>query len=366
MHIDMNSYFASCELRNEVDIFSKVLVVGHVNKQDRGIISAASYGARAKGIKAAMSIAEAKRIYPKLSVVPVNMNYYKELSNQVMNFFKSKFEIVEQASIDEAYIDITNILKTYDNELNLAKNLQKQVRNTFNLPCSIGIGDNKLQAKMSSNKIKPLGITIVNSQTFVEMYKDSHISKVHGIGKVSQEKFYHHNLNTIGDVLKLTKKEFIKLGFKEEHYNWCQGISKNEIEPNRYIINKSISHDKTYFVYLNTEEQILEETKKIYEEVYKRMTSKTYMCKSISVKIRYEDFSQKQNSFTMKNFTKDTNVIWNEVQRLLFDLYSYEKRVRLISVSLNNVIKESEYNKKYNRYFDLFAPFLKENNNEKD
>lgn len=360
MHIDMNSYFASCELRGEIDIFAKILVVAPVNIHNRGVILAASYGARNVGITSGMSLVEAKRLYPNLLVVPINMPYYKEISHQVMKFLKSKFELVEQASIDEAYIDITNSMKSYDNELNLAKNIQKQIRNNFNLPCSIGIGDNRIQAKMSSNYKKPLGITIVNTNTFLDIFANSNISKVHGIGKVSQQMFYKHGLNKIKDVINLGLKEFLKLGFKEEHFNWCLGLSSSKIQTNRYIKNKSISTDKTYYISLVGEEQVVKQTLDVFEKAYGRLINKNYVCKGLSIKLRFEDFSQKQVSNTFEKFVSQKNILWNNVEDLLYKIYNFEKPVRLISISFNNLLSEKEYKIKYDRYFNLFEKFLKE------
>ena len=188
LHIDMNSFFVSCELREYDNPFEKKLVIGGDSKKRQGVVAAASYEARKFGIHAAMSVNEALKLAPDLIISSHNFDLYVQISNELFKYIKSKFKIVEQASIDEAYIDITDEININGNEMNLAKKLQKNILNKFNLPCSIGIGSNRLQAKMASNKNKPQKITIINNN-FNEVFGEDDISTIHGLGKSSQVKY---------------------------------------------------------------------------------------------------------------------------------------------------------------------------------
>lgn len=359
LHIDMNSFYASCELKNYQDIYTRPLIVVGLSKKRHGIISAASYGARKYNITSAMTLNEALKLCPNVQVADLNMNLYKKTSKKIMDFLKQEYKFVEQASIDEAYIDISDKLTKYGSEYNLAQNLQKQIRNIFNLPCSIGIGDNKLQAKMSSNKKKPLGIFIVNSNNFVDKFGEDNISKVHGIGKSSQKKYYNLNIITINDALKISLNKWKKYNFSLEHYNYIRGIGSNTLDYQRYLINKSISKEHTLEQDIVDEDEIFFEFENTFEIIYNILISKNYLAKVVNIKVKYFDFSQKQKSQTLNSYTNDKTLLKNVTNELIVELVDFEKPLRLISVGFSTLKTAHEYELEFKRYFKPFEKFLR-------
>lgn len=359
MHIDMNSFFISCELMEYSDVFSMKMVIGGDISKRKGIISAASYGAREYGITSAMNIAEAIRLCPDLIVRPVNMELYRQTSNDLMNFLRTEFKILEQASIDECYVDISELVEKYGSEWSLARNIQKKIKNRFNLPCSIGIGDNKLQAKMSSNYKKPEGITIINSKTFTLTFQNLDISAIHGLGKESQKRYNNRGIYKIKDIISYDFKKWVSNGFNTEHYNKAFGIGQFELDTFSFKKNKSISNEVTLPKDIFIESELFASYKNVFNRAFERLISKEYFAKGVSLKVKYSDFSQKQKIKSIRTFTNDKNQLENLMNDLIIDCVNVEKGVRLISVGFTNLISSNEYKSKYERYFFPFQKFIK-------
>ncbi|MDR4969231.1 MAG: hypothetical protein RG740_06400, partial [Acholeplasmataceae bacterium] len=180
-HIDLNAFFASCAMIKDPYLKDKVFVVGGSSTSRRGVISTASYPARKLGIHSAMNINDALRIYPKLIIVPTEFNLYQKYSNLFFSYLKQFSNIILAGSIDEAYVDMTEASKN-KHPLELAKQIQDGLMETHGLPCSIGIASTLFLAKMASDMLKPMGITVLRKKDIVHKLFSLPIQDMYGIG----------------------------------------------------------------------------------------------------------------------------------------------------------------------------------------
>ena len=205
-HIDMNAFFASCEMAVDESLRGKPIVVGHPDPLDRGIIVSPSYEARKYGVHAPMIVREAKKLCPMLIVIPGHYDLYQKYSNLFYEYLLKITPLVEMASIDEAYIDITE-LNLGPNAIDLAKKIQDDMLKKYKLPCSIGIAPNKFLAKMASDMKKPLGITILRKREIDKMLWPLPIKDMMWIGKKTAPRLESIGIKTIGDIVKEENKK---------------------------------------------------------------------------------------------------------------------------------------------------------------
>ena len=207
MHLDMNSFFASVEQAANPELKGIPLAVAGNPKERRGILVTCSYEARAFGVYTTMTVGEAKRLCPKLTIVPPRHELYRQMSDSVFDILRSYTEWVEPVSIDEAYIDTTDIgglTRAYD----LAREIQLRILAELDLPCSIGIAPNKFLAKTASDMKKPMGITILRKREVPKMLWPLPVIDMHGIGKRTEEKLHSADIKTMGDLALLKKSRW--------------------------------------------------------------------------------------------------------------------------------------------------------------
>ncbi len=199
-HIDMNAFFASCELTVHPEYKGKPLVVA--GKSRRGIITTASYEARQYGIHSAMPTYQAKEKCPSLIIVEPHFELYRKISQAFFEIIATYSPIYEVASIDECYVDMTQIITDYPGLEETAKQIQQQVLEELGISCSIGIAPNKFLAKMASDMKKPMGITLLTRRHLKEKLWPLPIGEMYGIGKKTAPKLVELGIKTIGDLAK--------------------------------------------------------------------------------------------------------------------------------------------------------------------
>ncbi len=199
LHIDMDAFYASVEQLDQPELRGKPVIVG--GSSNRGVVSAASYEARKFGVRSAMPIFQAKRKCPQGIFVPVRMARYKEMSNQVMAILERYSPIVEQVSIDEAYLDITGLERLQGSPERIALRIKEEIRRTTSLTCSIGIAPNKFLAKVASEANKPDGLAIIPTQEAAEVAQRLPIGKVPGVGKKTVDRLSKLEVINLGDLL---------------------------------------------------------------------------------------------------------------------------------------------------------------------
>ena len=342
-HIDMNAFFIACELIRHPELKNIPLAIGSKAAIfNKGVILSASYEARKFGIRSAMSVFEAKQLCPQLKIIPGDHEYYEEISQKFIDFLRKYTDLIEVASIDEAYLDMTEVCKTRY-AIDVAKEIQDTLLNEYQLPCSIGISINKFLAKMASDMKKPLGITVIRKRELPEKLWPLTIDKMFGIGSKTAPKLMNAGIKTIGDLVKDENKPIIKsiLGNLSEYFiEAALGNSDDTVDPKRNSEYKSIGNSSTYIHNLHTAEEAYAELQRLAKLVASRLTEHRYVGKTITVSIKYPDLSVHSKSRTLTEFTNNFEIIYQEACDLFDKLWKHEP-IRLLGVSVKE-LKEKQ------------------------
>ena len=337
MHYDMDSYYASVEIRDNPQLKNKPLVIGG------SIVTTASYAARKYGIHSAMSTAEAKKLCPNLLVIPCNKVKYAEISQYIHSLVEKITDKVEYIALDEGYVDITEIIEKYPSKEYFAKKFKERIFEKTKLTCSVGIGYNKLTAKIASDYNKPNGFYIFNnSEEFIEHINDKNIKIIPGVGKKFIPVLEKHNIFKPSDVFKYSLHELISLfGLSRGSllYYYSRGLDDSPVEKNRKSL--SIGNENTYRYSLETEEEITREYTAIFEKSYERLKKKEFFCTTVGIKIKYQDFTAITRSKHLSAATDNKGELFNVVTELM-DKIERREHIRLVGVSFSQLIKKEQ------------------------
>jgi len=343
----------------------KVFVVGGSGVTRRGVISTASYKARAYGIGSAMTLTEAFDRYPKLVVVPSDFALYRKYSKLFFNYLKTFSSLVLPASIDEAYVDLTELSKTR-HPLDIAKDIQEGLLKTYNLPCSIGIAPTLFLAKMASDMKKPLGVTVIRKKDIVNKLFPLPIEEMHGIGKKTYPKLKDMGIKTIGDfTLKAHKEKILKIMSIQSYENYLShilGRSNDIVDPKKYAVHQSISNETTLNYLIDQVDIVKKTIDQLIDKTYQRLVKEEYLVKTVSIKFKYQDFKTMTRSYSFNDYHDDKLRISDQIHELV-DTYYHDEPVRLIGVSFQQVMLKKDvkidinlfnYHRFTNRDKDLF------------
>ena len=339
LHIDMNAFFASCEMARDESLRGKPIVVGHPDPLDRGIIVSPSYEARKYGVHAPMIVREAKKLCPQLIVIPGHYDLYQKYSNLFYEYLLKITPLVEMASIDEAFIDIT-ALNLREKTIDLAKKIQEDLLKLYKLPCSIGIASNKFLAKMASDMKKPLGITILRKRELDKMLWPLPIKDMMWIGKKTAPRLQAIGIKTIGDVVKEENKAKIIDNFGENFFN---SIYKHAIgEDNTPVITdyglaQSVSAAHTFVSPVYDEKLVLDTMKVLVNSVCYRMQKDNQYAENVGIQLRDASYDTKNRSKSLPVASNDELKIFSGAKDVYEDYFDITKGVRLISVFCNRL-----------------------------
>lgn len=337
IHIDMDAFYASVEQNDNPELKGKPIAVG--GNETRGVVSAASYEARKFGVRSAISGALAKKLCPELIFVKPRFDRYSEISKKIRSIFKEYTDLVEPLSLDEAYLDVTKNKKGNPSATLIAQEIRARIFEETGLTASAGISVNKFVAKIASDYNKPNGQKTVNPDEVESFLEKLDIKKFYGIGKVTALKMYNHSIFT-GKDLKNKTKEYLEENFGKSgvfYYNIVRGIHNSEVKPNR--ISKSVAAEHTFYENLTSE--IFMETKleKIAAELEKRLKKYNISGKTITLKIKYSDFTLQTRSKTLPYFVSDKGLLSETAKELLYQ-EKMKESVRLLGISLSNLNTE--------------------------
>lgn len=339
----MDAFYASVEQLDNPELRGKPIAVGGSSK--RGVVSAASYEARKYGVRSAMSGMQARRNCPDLIFVKPRYDRYSEISKKVRAIFHEYTDLVEPLSLDEAYLDVTENKKGLPSATLIAKDIRDRIYNDLGLTASAGISINKFIAKVASDYNKPNGQKTVNPEDVIQFLEDLDIRKFYGVGKVTAEKMYQLGIFT-GKDLKSKSIEYLdeKFGKSGRYYYYVvRGIHNSEVKPHR--TRKSLAAERTFSENLSSEIFMLEKLEHIAEEVSKRLTKSKVAGKTVTLKIKYSDFTLQTRSKTLPYFVSDISIIFETAKDLLYQ-DKLKNSVRLLGISLSNLNTEKSSAKK--------------------
>ena len=337
IHIDMDAFYASVEQLDNPELRGKPLAVGW--SEVRGVVSAASYEARKFGVRSAMSGIQAKRNCPELIFVPPRFERYKEISKKIREIFHDYTDLVEPLSLDEAYLDVTQNKKGNPSASLIAQEIRQHIFNELGLTASAGISVNKFVAKIASDYNKPNGQKTVNPEEVEAFLENLDIKKFYGIGKVTTDRMYHLGVFT-GKDLKAKSKEFLEEHFSKSglhFYNVVRGIHNSQVKPNR--TTKSVAAEHTFNENLTSEIFMIEQLERIASELENRLKRHNISGKTVTLKIKYSDFTTQTRSKTLSYFVSDKGLLLEVAKELLIQERMKES-VRLLGISLNNLNTE--------------------------
>lgn len=339
IHVDMDAFYASVEQMDNPELKGKPLAVG--GSEIRGVVSAASYEARKFGVRSAISGIQAKKLCPDLIFVRPRFDRYKEISKKIRKIFHDYTDLVEPLSLDEAYLDVTENKKGNPSATLIAQEIRKRIFEEVGLTASAGISVNKFVAKIASDYNKPNGQKTVNPDEVEAFLEKLDIKKFYGVGKVTAEKMYQLGIFTGYDLkqkpLEYLEKHFGNSGF--HYYQICRGIHNSAVKPNRKI--KSVGAERTFGENLSSEIFMEERLQSIAKELEKRLQKSKISGKTITLKIKYSDFSLQTRSKTLPYFVSDKNIILDVAKDLLYQ-ERLRNSVRLLGISIHNLNNEEK------------------------
>ncbi|WNY26306.1 DNA polymerase IV [Methanolapillus ohkumae] len=347
MHIDMDSFFASVEIRDRPDLKDKPVAVcskTYSLEKDapRGVLSAASYPARKFGLHSAMPLSEALKLCPDVILLPMNRDFYKQVSENIIKIIGKHTKTVQQVSIDEAYALFLDNVKTYDDAKAAAQLIKNEIFAAERVTCSVGIAPNKSVAKIASGFQKPDGMTIVLPDQLLSFLSPLFVTKLPGVGQKTNEFFDLYNIKTVGDLAKTDKRFlFEKLGKQGLIFSdMANGLDESPVIETADV--KSISRFYSLSPFTADPKALSLGCHAVCEEVHKLLSDKKMFYKTITVSLRFYDFSTVSKSKTHSVHTSDVSTLKRYAEELLLELTdanTEHKKARQISVGVSKLKK---------------------------
>ena len=337
IHVDMDAFYASVEQMDNPELKGKPLAVG--GSEIRGVVAAASYEARKFGVRSALSGALAKKYCPELIFVRPRFDRYKEISNKIRAIFYDYTDLVEPLSLDEAYLDVTQNKKGNPSASLIAKEIRERIFKEVGLTASAGISINKFVAKIASDVNKPNGQKTVKPDEILVFLEELPIRKFYGVGKVTTDKMYQLGIFT-GLDLRNKELEFLEKHFGKSgsfYYNVVRGIHNSEVKSER--IAKSVATEHTFDENLSSEIFMVDKLLIIAEQLEKRLLRQNLAGKTVTLKIKYSDFSQQTRSKTLPYFIANKSLLYETAKELLYQ-ERMKNSVRLLGISVTNLNTE--------------------------
>lgn len=328
----MDAFFASIEQLDNSRLKGKSVIVGG---STRGVVSTASYEARAFGVRSAMPIFEAKRLCPNGIYLPVRMSRYREVSDKVMSVVEEFSPLVERVSIDEAFLEISGTEKLHGTPEDVGFKIKRRIKEDTSLTCSIGIAPNKFLAKIASDINKPDGLTIITEHKVQKFLSNLPVGKLPGVGDKTLKELKKLGIRFASDILKYPEEAFKKRfgKFGQRLIELAEGIDESPVSP--YTEAKSISSEDTLPEDTNNVEVLKRWLMSQAEVVGRRLRKANLKGRTITLKLKYSDFRSVSRSRTLNMPSNATKTIFDTASALL-ENYGRPAKVRLIGVGVSN------------------------------
>jgi DNA polymerase-4 len=343
IHIDMDAYYASVEMRDFPQYRGKPIVVGG-SPEGRGVVATASYEARRYGIHSAMPAARAKRLCPHVIFVKPRFEVYREVSHQIREIFYEYTPLVEPLSLDEAYLDVTENLKGMPSASLVAKEIRERIKAKTDLTASAGVAHNKFLAKIASDINKPDGITLIPPEKAEEFIEELEIGDFYGIGKSTEAKMKRLGIYNGADLKQWSEfdlvEHFGKVG--RHYYRIVRGIDHREVKPER--IRKSIGKERTFSQDIGEPFRMNEELDSLAQKVADRMQDLDAAGKTVTLKLRYDNFDTITRSHTVDRWVHEPQELAYSAKQMLAETEAGrgQRKVRLLGVTVSNLNLDEE------------------------
>jgi len=340
LHLDMDSFYASVEVREHPDLRGKPVVIGADprNGKGRGVVVTCSYEARAFGIRSAMPISQAFILCPHAVFLPPDFSRYVQVSENIMTVLRSYGFRFQQVSIDEAFLDVSS-LGSFPAARTLSVEIKKFILSKLGLTCSIGVGPGKVVAKIASDFHKPDGLTVIEPADVTGFLAPLPVRKIPGVGKKSESELFELGIRTIGDLAASDPRTLIVRfghGIISLH-KIAQGIDMSEVEERDGI--KSVSRETTFGTDTSNPQVIFMTMATLAGEVHRSLAAENLRFKTLTIKVRYQGFITKTKARTLSHFTDDKRIIRTCAHSLLREVIDGRK-IRLLGLRLSSFDKK--------------------------
>lgn len=349
LHVDMDAFYASVELRDNPDLAGKPVVVGG-SPTGRGVIAAASYEARKFGVHSAMPSSQAARLCPSIVFVKSRMDHYAAISKQIREIFFRFTSLVEPLSLDEAFLDVTGCEKLFGDGPTIGRSVKQTIMDELGLVASVGVAPNKYLAKVASDLEKPDALVIVEPNQIESFLDPLPISRVWGVGPQTAKKFKSFGVETIGQLRNLPRETLdLAFGVNSEHF-WrlARGLDTRPVVPDR--IAKTVSHETTFQSDIDDDNVLEAWLLELTDQVARRLRRHGIFGKTIQLKVRFAGFHTITRSKTISIPSQTTQQLWEVVRDLMRTVREQDRRsIRLLGMGVSHLSRDK---KKQQSLFD--------------
>ena len=339
LHLDMDSFYASVEMRENPELKGKPVVIGAdpKNGTGRGVVSTCSYEARAFGIRSAMPISQAFVLCPHAIFLPPYFPRYAKYSAEVMAILISHELPFQQVSIDEAFLDVSAV-GNYSEATDLAERIRNDIRTQLGLTCSIGIAPTKVVAKIASDVDKPDGLTVVEPENLFSFLAPMPVRKIPGVGRKAEAELFEMGIRTIKDLaehdIQVLIARFGRSAIALQAI--ASGIDDDIVEERDTV--KSVSRETTFLKDINDEQVIAATMDALAREVCRNLSDESLRCRTVTIKVRYHGFVTKTKARTLPHYTDDEKTVRSFANSLLRDIFD-DRPIRLLGIRLSTFEK---------------------------
>ncbi|SHJ21823.1 DNA polymerase-4 [Geosporobacter subterraneus DSM 17957] len=336
VHIDMDAFYASVEQKDDPNLKNKPIVVGG-SPYERGVVCTASYEARKYGIRSAMPTTKAKKLCPELLIIPVRMERYIEISNQIQEIFEQYTDFIEPISLDEAFLDVSG-----SDSIRIGLEIKTRIKQELNLTASVGISINKFLAKLASGYQKPDGFTVIEQKDIHQFLDLLPVGKLWGVGPKTEKELNRIGIYRVHDLLNYDEStltsRFGKKGI--ELLNYARGKDDRPVENKSR--RKSLGEECTFVKDTDDlnllKEQILHQCEAIVEKLKKD----NLLIRTLTVKVKYEDFTQLSRTISFTGYTRELKALYEYSEKVLIEKIPRDKKLRLIGIQVSNILYPNE------------------------
>jgi DNA polymerase IV len=335
LHVDMDAFYASVEAIKDPALTGRPVVVGGLG--GRGVVTSASYEARAFGVTSAMPIVRARRLCPHAIFVPNDFQSYTDYSERIRDVFTSFTPLVEPLSLDEAFLDVGGSVRLFGSPMDIARAVKKAVAG-MGLPCTVGVAPNKFLAKLASTRGKPDGLLLVPADAVVQWLHPLPVAALWGVGEQTEEVLRRLGLKTVGDVARIPRRTLERaigdvLG--AHLHNLANGVDERRVEP--YEPAKSVGSEETFARDLDSTGDILREVLRLSDRTATRLRAKGVCGRTVTLKVRFSNFKTITRAKTLDEEVDTGPEIYAVARSLYLNLDPDRPRIRLIGVAVSGL-----------------------------